>query len=150
MSKLGFTGSETVELPREAQQPIPRARDATADTFRLKRGHLLVLRDLDAERSRGGIWYPDWARELRYIGKVVKLGPPRLAGGCARCGQPPREMPWTVAVGDRVMFSPNVEHEWFGGPKGRGEVLLGDQTYVLLTEDDIVGWVSDGGDGGES
>jgi chaperonin GroES len=77
------------------------------------------------ERTEGGIFLPDTAKEKPQVGEVISIGP----------GQRNDEgsyQPLDVKVGDQVLYSK------YAGT----EVKLGHEDYVLVREQDILAIVS--------
>ena len=69
------------------------------------------------ERTAGGLYIPDTAKEKPQRGTVVAVGPGK------------KDKPLTVKVGDQVMY-----------PKFTGtEFLMGGKNYLFMREADIVG-----------
>lgn len=83
----------------------------------------VVVERLDEEqKSAGGIFIPDTAKEKPSRGVVVAVGLGKpLDNGNIRT--------LTVKVGDKVLF----------GKYSGNEVKLGDKEYVVMREDDIMG-----------
>lgn len=83
----------------------------------------VVVKRLEDERTTpGGIVIPDTAAEKPIQGKVVAVGKGKiLENGEIR--------PLDVKVGDKVLFAK------YGGT----EVKLGNEEYVVMREDDIMG-----------
>lgn len=82
---------------------------------------VLVQQIEEAEQVRGGIIIPDAAKEKSQEAKVVALGTGRIEDG--------KTVPFNVKEGDTVIISK------YGGT----EVKLGETTYMLVREDDILG-----------
>ncbi len=83
----------------------------------------VVIRRMEEERtSAGGIVLPDSATEKPIQGEVVAVGNGKvLDSGDSR--------PLDVKVGDRVLF----------GKYSGTEVKLGEETLLVMREDDIMG-----------
>jgi len=82
---------------------------------------LLVQQIEEKEQVKGGIIIPDAAKEKSQEATVVALG----TGGRDEHGH---EITFEVKVGDRVLISK------YGGT----EVRFGDETYMLLRQDDVM------------
>lgn len=83
---------------------------------------VLVKRWDSEETTKGGIIIPDSAKEKPLEGEVVAVGTGRVtSSGELR--------PLTVKPGDRVLFAKYAETE----------VKVGDENYLLLKEDDLLG-----------
>ena len=77
----------------------------------------------EKEQIKGGIFIPDAAKEKPTEGKVIAVGKKRDDDG--------KEIPFDVKVGDTVLM-----------PKyGGTEVKLGDKTYQIVREEDLLGIV---------
>jgi chaperonin GroES len=83
---------------------------------------VIVKRVEEQERSVGGIIIPDTAKEKPQQGKVIAVG----TGILTKDG---KIIPLQVKPGDRVLFSK------YGGT----ETKLGDEDYLVMREDDILG-----------
>lgn len=77
------------------------------------------------EKTAGGIYLPDTAKEKPQIGEIAAVGPGKLNDQGQR-------QPLDVKVGDRVLYSK------YAGT----EINLGSDDYVLLSEKDILAIVS--------
>jgi chaperonin GroES len=83
---------------------------------------VLVKRIDNEEKTRGGIYIPETAKEKPLEGEVVATGP----GRCLDNGQI-KQM--SVNVSDRVLFAKYAETE----------IKLDGNNFLLLREDDILG-----------
>ena len=85
---------------------------------------VLVKRLEEEEKSKGGIIIPDSAKEKPIMGKIVAVGKGKVKddGSVAKLD---------VKKGDKVLFSK------YGGT----DVKVGDEEYLILREDDILGVV---------
>jgi chaperonin GroES len=90
--------------------------------YRPLHDRVIIKRLEEEERSVGGIIIPDTAKEKPQQGKVIAVG----AGVVLKDG---KIMPLQVKPGDRVIFSK------YGGT----EVKFGDEDYLVMREDDILG-----------
>jgi chaperonin GroES len=83
----------------------------------------VVIKRLEEEqKSPGGIVIPDTAKEKPIKGEIIAVGKGKiLENGEVR--------PLAVKVGDRVLF----------GKYSGTEVKLGNEEYVIMREDDIMG-----------
>ena len=83
---------------------------------------VLVQPTEEKETNKGGIIIPDSAQEKPQTGKVIALG----TGGKDEKG---KIVPFEVKVGDSILL-----------PKyGGSEIKLGDVTYQIMREEDILG-----------
>ena len=102
---------------------------------------LLVRRDDPTGISAGGIHLAHSAQRAAMRGTVIALG----TGRNRKTG---KVTPYDVAIGDRVLFSPNLGEEWQGGPAGRGEIEWpGEGLALVLREADIIGVEESPGEG---
>lgn len=81
---------------------------------------VLVKRVEQEEKTQGGIYIPDTAKEKSQRGEVLAVGPGRLAEG--------KFIPVSVSVGDTVVFG-----KYAGTDAG--------ENHLILREDDIFGVV---------
>ena len=77
------------------------------------------------QQTKGGIFLPDTAKEKPQEGKVVAVGPGRVADDGTR-------IPMELASGDKVIYSK------FAGT----EYKDGDDEYLILRESDILAKIS--------
>ncbi|HYA42977.1 MAG TPA: co-chaperone GroES [Syntrophobacteraceae bacterium] len=91
-------------------------------TYRPLHDRVIIKRLEEEQKSVGGIIIPDTAKEKPQQGKVIAVG----AGVVLKDG---KIMPLEVKPGDRVIFSK------YGGT----EVKFGDEDYLVMREDDILG-----------
>lgn len=86
----------------------------------------VLVRRIDAqEEVRGGIVIPDTAKEKPQEGEVVAVGDGKILDS----GQ---KISMSVKVGDRVLF----------GKYSGSEVKLGDEEYLIMREDEILGVIT--------
>ncbi len=85
---------------------------------------ILVERVEEEEKTKGGLFIPDTAKEKPAEGKVV-------ASGNGRMGEDGKLLPMDVKVGDRVLFSK------YGGT----EVKIDGIDYLIMRQDDVLGVV---------
>ena len=85
---------------------------------------IVVKRLEEKEARKGGIIIPDTAKERPQEGEVIAVGPGKITEDGKR--QPPG-----VKVGDEILFG-----KWSGN-----EVKLGDEEYLIMKEEDILGIV---------
>jgi chaperonin GroES len=88
-------------------------------------GDRVVVKIVKEEKTAGGLLLPDNAQEKPQTGEVLSVGPGKILDNGSR-------QPVDVAVGDKVLFAK------YSGT----EVKLDGQTYLLLSEKDILGVVS--------
>ncbi|WP_088890073.1 co-chaperone GroES [Leptolyngbya ohadii] len=77
------------------------------------------------EKTAGGIYLPDTAKEKPQVGEIAAVGPGRRSEDGSR--QEPE-----VKVGDKVLYSK------YAGT----DIKLGNEEYVLLSEKDILAIVA--------
>jgi chaperonin GroES len=98
-------------------------------------GDKVVVRRLEDEEQKtsGGIYIPDTAKEKPTRGEVVAAGPGKMKkDGSGRA-------PMQVKAGDRILF----------GKYSGTEVKLGNETLLMMDEDDILGVLETGSKGGK-
>jgi chaperonin GroES len=83
---------------------------------------VLVKRMEEDEVVKGGIIIPDTAKEKPQRGEVIAVGP----GARDENG---KFIPMNVKKGDKVLF----------GKYAGSEVKMGDEDYLIMREDDILG-----------
>lgn len=81
---------------------------------------VLVKRTESEEKSAGGIFIPDTAKEKQQEGVVIAVGPGKM-------GENGQRQELQVKAGDRVLF----------GKYSGSEVTVGAEEHVLLREDEI-------------
>ncbi len=85
-------------------------------------GDRIVLQAIEAEeKSAGGIFLPDSAKEKPQQGKVIAVGPGKILDNG-------KITPLDIAVGDVVYYSK------YGGT----EVKVGNEEYIVLRQDDVL------------
>ena len=85
---------------------------------------ILVKRVIEEERSRGGLFIPEQAKEKPAQGEVLAIGQGRrLESGAV--------VPLEVVVGDKILF----------GKYSGTEVELDGEKLLILREDEILGVV---------
>jgi len=115
--------------PRKAAAP-GKSRAAAAQPgpskskVRPLRDRVLVRRIEEAEQRVGGIIVPDTAREKPQQAEVIAVGSGRVLDSGTR-------VPLLLKAGDRVLLG-----KWSGT-----EVKIGDEDYLILKEDEILGIV---------
>ncbi|PQP35536.1 co-chaperone GroES [Desulfobacteraceae bacterium SEEP-SAG9] len=82
---------------------------------------VLVLRVDPEQKTKGGIIIPDTAKEKPQEGKVVAVGPGKMADNGKR-------IPLEAKPGDRILFSK------YAGT----EIRIDDVEHVVMKEDDIL------------
>ena len=93
-------------------------------SFRPLSDRILVERVEEDEKTKGGLFIPDTAKEKPAEGKVV-------ASGNGRMGEDGKLLPMDVNVGDRVLFSK------YGGT----EVKIDGVDFLIMRQDDVLGIV---------
>ena len=85
----------------------------------------VVIQRVDEEaKTKGGIIIPDTAKEKPQEGEVIAVGAGKLEKG--------KRIPLDVQVGDRILF----------GKYTGNEILVDDQEYLILREEDILAKLS--------
>jgi len=85
---------------------------------------VLVRRLEEKEAAKGGIIIPDTAKEKPHEGEVMAVGAGKIEKG--------KRVPLDVKVGDRILF----------GKYTGNEILVDDQEYLILREEEILAKVS--------
>jgi chaperonin GroES len=83
---------------------------------------VVIKRIEEEEQVRGGIIIPDTAKEKPQQGEVIAVGEGKLLDNGTR-------VPLDVKVGDRVLF----------GKYSGTEVKIGDEEFLIMREDEILG-----------
>ena len=83
---------------------------------------ILVKRLEEKEVKKGGIIIPDTAKEKPQEGEVVEVGPGKV-------GENGKRIAMEVKKGDKILF----------GKYSGSEVKLGDQEYLIMREEDVLG-----------
>lgn len=83
--------------------------------------NILVKRVEEAEKTKGGIYIPDTAKEKPAEGEVVAVGSGRI-------GKDGKLIPLTVKEGDRILF------QKYGGT----EVKIEGEEYLIMDEDSVM------------
>ena len=85
----------------------------------------VVVRSLeDAERTPGGLFIPDSAKEKPQQGEIVAVGPGHFDEG--------KRVPMEVKVGDKVLY----------GKYSGTEVTIDNEQYLILRESDVLAVLS--------
>jgi len=84
---------------------------------------VIVKRQVEEERTKGGLIIPDTAKEKPQQGKVVAVGSGRREKG--------KVLPLDVRAGDTILFA----------KYSAAEVKLDGEDHLILREDDILGIV---------
>ena len=83
---------------------------------------ILVKRIEEQEKTAGGIYIPDTAKEKPVMGQVVSVGK-------GKKGEDGKTIPLDVKAGDKVLF----------GKYSGNEVKVEADEYLIMREDDILG-----------
>jgi len=83
---------------------------------------VLVKRVDEKEVKKGDIIIPDSAKEKPQEGEIIAVGPGKVTDDG-------KLQPMNVKVGDKILF----------GKYSGSEVKLGDEEYLIMREDDILG-----------
>ncbi len=92
--------------------------------FKPVRDRVLVKYSEEAERTAGGLYIPDTAKEKSQKGEVVAVGPGKVTDDG-------KLQPISVKVGDAVLF------DKYSGSK----VTMDNVEYLIIREEDILGIV---------
>lgn len=91
-------------------------------TFKPLHDRVLVQREESSEKTSGGIFIPETAKEKPAEGKVIAVGDGiRKEDGSI--------LPLNVKVGDKILFA-----KW-----GGNEVTIDGKDYLIMKESDILG-----------
>ena len=82
---------------------------------------VIVKRIEEEEKTKGGIFIPDTAKEKPQEGRVVAVGPGRQDDG--------KVIPLGVKAGDKILF----------GKYSGTEIKLDGEEHLIMKEDDILG-----------
>jgi chaperonin GroES len=93
--------------------------------FKPLKDRVLVKYSDEPEKSKGGLYIPDTAKEKPQKGEVVAVGPGKITDDG-------KQQAMDVKVGDTVLF------EKYAGSK----INIDDQEYLIIREDDILGIIS--------
>jgi len=115
-------GPKTPEAKAAARPSAPPAGGRAKDKIRPLRDRVLARRIDEDEQRVGGIIIPDTAREKPQQAEVIAVGSGRVLETGSR-------VPPTLKAGDRVLVG-----KWSGS-----EVKVGDEEYLILKEDEILG-----------
>lgn len=86
---------------------------------------VLVKRIESEDKTKGGLFIPDSAKEKPLEGEIVAVGSGKiLDNGSVR--------PMSVKAGDRVLFAKYAETE----------IKLNNESFLLLKEDDLLGIIN--------
>lgn len=94
--------------------------------FRPLYDHVLVTRLDEQERTAGGIFIPDTAKEKPMEARVVAVG----RGALNRNG---KVLPISVNVGERILIG-----KWLGT-----DVKIDEEEFLILKEEDILGVIDE-------
>lgn len=86
---------------------------------------ILVKRMAEEEKTAGGLYIPDTAKEKPHRGEIV-------AAGKGRTTEEGKVMPLEVKVGDRVLF----------GKYSGTELKLNGEEFLMMKEEDILGVIN--------
>jgi len=86
---------------------------------------ILVRRTPEEEKTAGGLFIPDTAKEKPQKGEIV-------AAGKGRVTEDGKVLPLEVKVGDKVLF----------GKYAGTELKLDGQEYLMMREEDILGIIN--------
>jgi chaperonin GroES len=92
--------------------------------FKPLRDRVFVKFSSEEERTAGGLYIPDAAKEKPQRGTVVALGPGRVTDDGKR-------QPMEVKVGDTILF------DKYSGSK----IKIDEEEYLIIREEDILGIV---------
>jgi len=82
---------------------------------------ILVKREEEKERKKGGIIIPDTAKEKPQEGKVIAVGNGKVS-------DEGKKIPLDVKAGDKILF----------GKYSGSEVKIDDEEYLIMREEDVL------------
>ncbi len=85
---------------------------------------ILVRRTAEDEKTAGGLFIPDTAKEKPQRGEIV-------AAGKGRVTEDGKTLPLEVKAGDRILF----------GKYSGTEIKLNGEEYIMMREEDVLGIV---------
>lgn len=94
--------------------------------FRPLSDRVFVKYSNDGEKTAGGLYIPDTAKEKPQKGKVVAVGPGKMTDDG-------KLQPMEVKVGDAVLF------DKYSGSK----ITVDDEEHLIIRQDDILGIVEE-------
>lgn len=92
--------------------------------FKPLRDRVFVKYSTEEEKTSGGLYIPDSAKEKPQKGAVIAVGPGRVTDDGKR-------QPMDVKVGDVILF------DKYSGSK----IKMDDEEYLIIREEDILGIV---------
>ena len=93
--------------------------------FKPLRDRVFVKFTSEEEKTAGGLFIPDSAKEKPQKGVVIEVGPGKVTDDGKR-------QPLEVKVGDTILF------DKYSGSK----VKIDDEEYLIINEDDILGIIA--------
>lgn len=90
--------------------------------FKPLRDRVLIKYSPEEEKTAGGLYIPEAAKEKPQKGTVIEAGPGRITDNGKR-------QPMEVKVGDTVLF------EKYSGSK----IKIDEEEYLIIREEDILG-----------
>jgi chaperonin GroES len=106
--------------------PLEGVHHKTKETSMIKlrplNDRVMVKRLEEKEVKKGGIIIPDTAKEKPQEGEVIAVGPGKVT-------EDGKRQPMEVKVGDKILF----------GKYSGSEVKLGDEDFLIMREEDILG-----------
>jgi chaperonin GroES len=94
----------------------------TTETIRPLHDRILIRRMKEDEKTAGGLFIPDTAKEKPQKGEVI-------ATGSGRVNEDGKVFPLEVKKGDKVLFSK------YAGT----DLKFGTEDYLMITENDVLG-----------
>jgi chaperonin GroES len=83
---------------------------------------VLVKRHVEEEKSKGGIYIPDTAKEKPIAGEIIAVGTGRIA-------EDGKVRPLEVKKGDKILF----------GKYAGTEIKIEGEEFLMMREEDILG-----------
>jgi len=111
------------EVERDRLDPLAKGGGGTmARKIQPLHDRILVKRLEEKESKKGGIIIPDTAKEKPQEGEVIAAGPGKRDDNG-------KLIPLDVKAGDKILF----------GKYSGSEVKLGDEEYLIMREEDVLG-----------
>jgi len=124
-----FTASSLTILPPESSNESLKNLDFQPQTqtggnmqVRPLHDRVLVKRQMEEEKSKGGIYIPDTAKEKPAQGEIIAVGTGRVT-------EDGKVRPLEVKKGDKVLF----------GKYSGTEIKIEGEEYLMMREEDILG-----------
>jgi chaperonin GroES len=105
--------------------------------FRPLQDWVVIEQDSTEEKSKGGIYFPESAKEKTQSGKVISIGEGRFQSDDDKWGKKSKEKKEKVYV--KTVLKPG-QHVFFE-KYGSSQVEIGNKEYLLIRESDVLGFL---------